>query len=255
MAKIHQPDKSQTLAIFLKRINRGEDPTLLRKEAYELLTDIRPDDITLAEQNLIDDGYSIQIVQLLSATFMLMGITENSSDNPKTWLPASHILRKVMVEHDLIRCFLADLNLVVSDIQHLDHITDVNSEFRKLTHITEHLHAMREHFDREDDVIFPYLKKYGRISLCQVAEGDHINIETEINNLDELIGALKQISLIEFSTTLTSIAGHLSTITMEHLAQEDILLYPIALGMIDDNKIWKQIKILCEDIGYCGVHL
>lgn len=248
-------ESRKALSRLLRRINQGDDSNLLHEEAHQLLRNINPKDITAAEQNLIDDGYSVQVVQLLSATFMLMGIPQEHIANPRTWLPANHLLRVVMVEHDVIQCFLADLNDAVEAIECLHHLTDVSSEFRKLAHIIEHLTAMKKHIEREDDVIFPYLGKYGRISLCRAMEGDHINIRTEIDNLASLIVLFNEVKLEQFKAGLITATRRLRAIMQEHLSQEDEILYPIALRIINDAGVWEKMKALCDEIGYCGIHL
>lgn len=255
MANTYESNKSETLTRLLRRINQGDDPELLRKEANRLLMKLGPRDIATAEQNLIDDGFSAQIVQQLSATFMLMGILEQQCGDPKTSLAPNHILRMVMAEHELLRCFLSALNDVVETIGHLNHLTDVSSEFRKLSHIVQHLHSMKEHIEREEDVIFPYLRKYGWISLCSAMEGDHINIVTELDTLLRSLLSFGKISLDEFKAELITTTVRLSEMVAEHLGQEDNLLYPIALGIINNVQVWDEMKALCDEIGYCGVHL
>lgn len=254
MTKINESRKAQTLTRLLRRINQGDDPELLRKEANQLLTNIAPRDIATAEQNLIADGYSARLVQLLSATFMLMGILEEQGGSSGVRLPANHILQIVTIEHELIRYFLADLTDVVETIEYLD-LTDLSLEFRKLVHITEHLNAMKEHIEREDDVIFPYLQEQGRISLCQAMQGNHIDIRAEIDNLVRLVESFSELYLDQFKTRLIGITRRLCPMLLEHLSQEDDILYPIALGIINDVEVWERIKAVCDDIGYCSVHL
>ena len=244
-----------TLARFFKRINQGEDPKLLRKEAGRLVPKVKPVDITTAERNLIKDGYSPQTAHQLSATFMLMGIPEAQRDNPRTWLAANHILRTVLVEHDLTRCFLADLNDVVTAIAHLNRFTDKCTEFRKLAHIVRHLNAMKEHIEREDDVIFPCLIKYGWTMFCRTAQCQHVYIRTEIDNLVRLTVSFNSLSIEDFKTRLIIAARRLLPTMLEHLSQEDIILYPIALEVINDAKVWIKMKAICDEIGYCGTHL
>lgn len=250
-----EQSKPQALVCLLKRINCGEDSRVLRQEANHLLMDISPEDIARAEQSLIDDGYPTQIVQLLSATFMLIGIPEEQGNNSKTKLPADHVLAMVMVEHDLMRCFLADLNRVVETIISRDYLSDVSSEFCKLTHIIEHLNAMKEHIEREDNIIFPYLGKYGRISLCQAMQGDHIKIRAAIDNITGLTVSFNTVLFSQFKSSLAAVTGELLKIIQEHLSQEDRILYPIALGIIDDTSVWEEMKAVCDQIGYCGIHV
>jgi DUF438 domain-containing protein len=255
MSQLRDGRKAQTLSRFFKRINQGEDPRLLRCEAHRLLPSVAPNDIAAAEQNLIDEGYPAQVVHLLSATFMLMGIPERSGDGRQTWLPPNHLLSMVMVEHDLMRCFVADLYDVAETIRSLYELSDVSSEFRRLMHLAGHLRAMKRHFDREDDVIFPYLRRYGKISFCSVMQGDHVSLRAEIDNLTSLIDSFEEVTLDQFKTALVTTTRHLTTVMPEHLSQEDMILYPIALGMIKDSTVWDRIKAFCDEVDYCGIDL
>lgn len=246
---------TEALTRLLKRINQGKDPRLLRKEASHLITNLTPRDIATAEQSLLDSGFSARLVQQLSAAFVLMGILEGQGANIKNQLPQNHILRKVLVEHDMIRCFLADLKDVTQSIENGHRLTDTSSEFRKLSHIVEHLSAMEEHIEREDDVIFPYLKKHGWTSLCRAAQSDHVYIKIAIDDLIKLVSTFSKSKVKQFKVRLSSITGYICPAMQEHLFQEDNILYPIALEVIKNNQVWEKMKNLCDEIGYCGVHV
>ena len=247
--------KSLALARLLKRINSGVDPKLLKRESHRLLPEIDPGDIATAEQNLISDGFSARLVQQLSAAFVLMGILEEKNPNLKNRLSTNHVLRKVIAEHDLLRCFISDLEQVNKNIQSMKGLTDTCCEFRKLTHIIEHLDAMDEHIEQEEDVIFPFLKKYGWSSLCRSASSDHIYIRIAVSDLIRLIGTFDSTKTREFKIRLNSITSYLCPAIIEHLFQEDNILYPIALEVIKDEGVWENMKELCDEIGYCGVHV
>ena len=247
--------KSQELTHLLKRINQGGDPKFLRKEAIHLLPEIEPSDIAAAEQNLINAGFSAKLVQELSAVFVLMGILEEQNLNLRDQLPGGHIIRRVLAEHELARCFMEDLKTTTEVIQKKTNLTDTSVEFRKLAHIVEHLNAMEEHIEREEDIIFPFLKKHGWASICRSARSQHVYIRIATSDLIRLIGTYKKSNLKEFKARLDSITGYLYPTMAEHLFQEDYLLYPIALQVINDEELWEQLKNVCEEIGYCGVHV
>jgi len=255
MGKIDHPKNASELTRLLRRISRGEDPTILRKEATRLISDVCPQDIAAAEQNLIESGLSAQLVQQLSSAFMLMGILEENSTSIKARLPYSHILRKVMAEHEITRCYLADLEAVVKEIDVMENFTDVCSQFRRLAHITEHLNAMEEHIEREEDIIFPFLKKHGWKTLCRTAENDHIYIRVAVDDLIKLIVTFRQQKTSRFKVKLKSISRYLLKRMRENLFQEDNILYPIALEIVNDDNVWEKMKGICDDIGYCGLHV
>jgi DUF438 domain-containing protein len=186
---------------------------------------------------------------------MLMAIPQEHGGDPRNWLPTNHLLRMVMVEHDVLRCLLADLNDVARAIGDTCHLTDVSSEFRKLAHIAEHLNGMKKHIAREDDVIFPYLENHGRISLCRALKGDHISIRAEIDNLVGLVVLFNEVNGDQFRAGLRTTARSLGARVREHVSQEDQILYPVALGIINDGRCWEKMKDVCDELGYCGLHM
>ena len=255
MDKSYERKKIEDLTNLLIRIGQGKNPRLLRKEATRLINGVTDGDIAMAERNLIRNGYSQQLVEQLSAAFVLMAILEGQSENLKNSLPENHLLRKVLVEHDLMKCFLADLKDTVDKILKLDNVTDTNVEFMKLTHIVEHLSAMNEHIDREEDVIFPALKKLGWSALCRSANNEHGHIKIAINDLVTLTSSFRNCKVKEFKEKLGTTAKYLAPLLVEHLFQEDNILYPIAIEVIEDKEIWAGMKEVCDEIGYCGVHI
>ncbi len=254
MKNTNRNAKTWALAGLFKRINLGEDPKLLCSEASQLVKNVDPNDIAGAEQTLVDEGFSCRVVQQISAAFVLMGLTKREHNNSGSGLSDDHILQKIRVEHELARCYLADLKNVAETIWGLNGLTDVSSEFRNLGHIIGHLSVMKEHIDREEDVIFPYLRQFGWMALCRTAQTDHSKIRSDIDNLVALISSFNEVRFEDFKSWLATIVKRLAPTMLEHLSYEDDLLCPISLVVIDDVKVWEQIKTLCEDIGYCGAH-
>ena len=254
MNELPQNNKTEALSRLLKRINQGVDPKVLRREANSLISQVSTGDIASAEKRLIGEGYSVRLASQLSAAFILMGILEGQSINVRSQLPANHVLRMVLAEHELIKCFLADLEDVAEAISGRNELTSTCSEFMRLSHIVEHLNATEEHIEREEDVIFPYLQKHGWTSLCRAAHSDHSYIKIAIDDLCRLVGTFQPARSKEFKIRLNSITKYLCPTLTEHLFQEDNILFPIALEVIRDGGLWKKIKTICDDIGYCGVH-
>jgi DUF438 domain-containing protein len=255
MDKIKINNNADAITRLLEKISKGENPRKLRREATRLMSDVHPVDIARAEQNLIENGIAENTVHNLSSAFMLMGILEDQILNIKSKLPNNHIIRKVIAEHDLTRCYLAELEDLAVEIDMMETITDVCLQFRKLTHIIEHLDAMEEHIEREEDVIFPMLKKHGWKALCRASQSDHVYIRIAVSDLIKLIAGFKKSKIEEFKIRLKSITKYLCPRMKDHLFQEENILYPIALELVRDESIWQKMKEVCDEIGYCGVHV
>lgn len=255
MANTKHNAKIWALAGLFKLINIGENPKSLCSEARQIAKNVDPYDIAGAEQVLIDEGYPCRLVQQISSAFILMGLDKPEHNNSGSELMDDHIIQKIMVEHNLTRCYLADLKNISETIMSLDSLTDVSSEFRKLTNILEYFMAMKEHFEREEDVIFPYLMKFGWTGLCLTAQSEHAKIMKNIDSLFILITSFNEENVEDFKGFLNVIVPQFLQITLEHLSFEDSVLWPVSLIVIDDIKVWKLIKETCEELGYCNSHL
>ena len=250
MAKTYHSSNRWALTGLLKRINLGDDPKLLQNEASHLAEKVDSDDIAAAQQALIDEGYSDRVVQKISAAFILMGLRKEHAPDTVTKIPDNHILQKMSVEHSLMRCYLADLEQVAEEIAHFDDLNDVSSEFRRLVQIVECFCDFKKHIEREEDIIIPYLNKYGWEGLCKTDTTEHEKMVTDIDNLCALIVSFNSIKFESFNRYLQKVVQHLVPMLREHLSYEENLLWPIARVVVDDEKVWKTIKTLSDEFGY-----
>lgn len=240
---------------LLIQIHEGKNRQAVQKEANRLISRIRPHDIAHAESRLMESGFSAQKVQQLSAAFILMGVLDGRKGELIRHLPEGHLLKKVQAEHDLMRCFLADLEELAKTVAKMDTLSDTSTEFMRLSHILEHLNAMEEHMDRENDVIFPVLKRQGWESLCRSVENEHVYLRMAIQDLVKLLIAFRNTSFTVFRDQLASLTRYLCPALREHMFHEDRVLFPLAVEMIKDPELWKKLKTVCDEIDYCGIHL
>lgn len=255
MKNENKKDVVGELTGLLMQIHEGKNRQTIQKEANRLISRIRPHDITHAENRLLESGFTAQKVRQLSAAFILMGVMEGQKGELVKQLPEGHLLRKVLAEHEILRCFIADLEEVSGSIGQMKTLSDASSEFMRLSHILEHINAMEEHMDRENDVIFPALKHQGWETLCRSVENDHVYLRMAINDLVKLIMNFRSTSFSVFKNQLSSLTKYLCSALKEHLFHEDYVLFPLAVEIIDDPGIWKKLKTICDDIDYCGIHL
>jgi DUF438 domain-containing protein len=255
MAKTPDKAKASMIAELLRRIDRGDDMRLLAKDASRIAEDTSPAELAAAERSLLDGGYAPTAVNQLSAAFVFMLRYEQQVSGPKDQSQDGHILQKVIAEHGVFRCLAAELSEATTDLRAMDCIFDTASEFRRLLHVVDHLGAMKEHFEREDDVILPYLRRLGWVNPCVVAENDHAQLRADIDWLTSFVTAIHVCSVEDFQAELAAGVGRFCSCLWQHLSFEDSLLWPIALVVIDDPAVWGAMKALCEEIGYCGIHV
>ena len=250
MAKTYYSSNRWALTGLFKRINLGDNPKLLRCEASQLVDKVNSDDITAAKKSLVSEGYSEELVQKIAAVFVLMGLPKKKTANSRLKLTDNHILQKITTEHSMCRCYLQDLKEVAQEIKQMNSISSLSSEFRRFTLIVEYLCQFRRHIEREEDIIFHYLKKYGWDGLCKTASDEHTKILVQIDNLYALAVSFDMIKPNEFKIYLRKIVDALISMMRDHLDYEEELLWPISLLVIDDAQVWQAIKKVCDEFEY-----
>lgn len=246
--------KTSALVRILRRIDEGEDLRLVAQEAGQIAGDVGPGEMAAAQDRLRENGYPEIVIAQLSAAFVLAGVYERQKSRALDPSPPADILQTVNAEHALFRALAGQLVRVLEDIRALDSMADTSVEYRRLVHVVRHLQGMNEHFDREEDAIFPYLRRQGWAALCRMAAVDHEKLRDHVGRLAVLVGMSGEFQLQEFKSHLTRGISSFCQCLHEHLSFEDGLLWPIALVVIDDPATWKTIMALCDEIGYCGVH-
>jgi len=244
-----EEDKIKRLVRLLKRLDAGESSSDIRKEQCGFLATIEPKDICLAEQDLIMAGMTIEDMQhMCSRHIQILG---DQTNKLRESLPSAHVLRMILCEHDMLKCFLVDLLDVNRTIQEINYITSTSSEFRKLSHIVHHLLAANQHYEREEQIIFPELERRGYFGPLEILRKEHFDLKENVDQLKELVDNCCVMNFAEFRLKLDETANSVVSTSREHIALEDNILYPTALEVVDDESMWSRMKAMCDEIGYC----
>lgn len=242
-------NKTQQLTDILKRLNAGEDPDRVKAEAKELLAQIDPDDLALAEQNLIEEGLSVEDVQGLCPIHL--EVLGEQLQQMRARLPKGHVVSTLVNEHDAILGFLDLLQQVNAAIQRMPQYPGRTPEFRQLTHIAEHLVGAERHHQREEEVLFPELEKRGMYGPPTVMREEHKQLRPRKHALKELVEDVDRQDFDDFKRKLDTLANFIVPTLREHIYKENNILYPMALQVIDDEQVWQKLKSDCDAIGYC----
>lgn len=255
MAHQNEEKIADELTDFLLKLKQQRDRTKLSKEAGELIFRMTPRDIALAEKRLFQNGLTPREIHRLSATFIMLGLLDADVSDLRSRLQDHHILRKVMAEHEMTRCFIADLETVADQIAAAKTLSPASGEVMRLAHIVEHLNSLEEHMDRENDVLFPALREYGWESMFAQVETEHTYIKMSIEDIVKLVMAMGKMPLENFKTRLLSTVHYLCPLMRDHMLHEDQILFPLAVAMLPNDEVWTRLRNICNEIGYCGVHL
>ena len=243
-------EKARKLADILERVRGGEDPSKIRQEARQLLSTLRLSDISKAQKYLLGSGISLD--QLRTLVYAFASLLGDQFALLRANLGPDHPVRRILAEHEMFECFLADLEEANLELQEAENLNELSSELRKLEHIACHLQAIDIHDQREDNLIFPMLEQYPCRSICVVLGKAHWRIKNMVGSLTMGVNNFSNFEPMQFKIQINALTAAIVPILREHIFQEDNILYPIAIDVVSDERQWRRIKKLSDEMGYCG---
>ena len=236
---------------LLMRLIAGDEPEIVRQESQELLAVIEPQDIALAEQKLLELGIGVENFRGLCIAHM--EAFKDQKSKIITNLPQGHVLNTILSEHEMILCFVSELEDINKKIQQPDYSTQDSAHIKKLAHVARHLVLADERHQRQDEIILPELERRGYYGPSQIIKMGHISVNSSKHELKDLVEHGTHRDFSRFKWKLNAIVEVLAPTMREFIFIEDNVLYPVALDVIDDSSVWQRIKAVSDEMGYCGL--
>ena len=225
-------NRKETLKELIKRLHEGADPDEVKGQFKDLIKDLTPDVIAQVEEELIKEGMPKEEVQRLCDVHL--AVFRESLEGGETLAPEGHPIHILMEEHKRLLEIADELRKIAREIGEAEDLSAVPSQtIEKLEHIVEHLKDSESHYLREENVLFPYLEKYG------VTEPPHV-MWMEHDQIRGIKKAIKAALKRGDTPRLAELSRGLLEAMTSHFYKENNILYPTALKIIPENE-WKDL--------------
>lgn len=239
--------KKEEIKALLKQLHSGSDLETLRKKGKDVFKNISPTDLALIEQEIIREGTTRDDMRKLCDVHLEVMKDDLEKTNMK--LKPGHPIHTLTEEHKMILEFINKLEHTVDSLSSAKDFSRVKDELEMLKHIAEHLVEADKHHQREEDVLFPMLEKYGVTEPPAIMREEHVDLKARKKALNE-IAKKHRMPYSDFVKKVKELAGYVIENLPNHIYKEDNILYPMAIKVIPESK-WLKIREDCDRIGYC----
>jgi DUF438 domain-containing protein len=243
-------DRETELANIILSMSAKASAQPIGKRTKELLAMADSRELAHAQQRVLEAGMDLD--ELFVTWQENRRILPDVVGTMRRELPDNHLLQRILAEHDMILCFVADLEEANSHVQQLESASSYTSEIRRLEHIVRHLSKAGQHPEREDHVIFPELTRRGFPGPSEVISFQHQQLGVNIEELQQLVWTVDQVALDAFKKRVQELVEYIVPMMRRHIFIENNLILPLALEVIEDPTCWAHMKEVCDNIGYCG---
>ncbi|NFT07112.1 DUF438 domain-containing protein [Clostridium botulinum] len=242
--------KIEKLTEVLQKLNQVGLTEALRKEALDIVSNINPMELSIAEQNLIEEGMNPQDLRHLCDIHM--EVLRGELDKIKTKLEPDHVLYTLISEHDKILEFLTELEEINFKIQKLKSYNSGSEEFEALKTVVNNILDAENHHQREEKVLFVEMEDRKITGPTRIMRMEHDDLRAKKKFLKQTAEEVYQLEFNEFKEKVDDTAKYIVFNLRDHIFKENYILYPTAIETIKEKEIWKDMKKKCDEIGYCG---
>ncbi|MBI4335362.1 MAG: DUF438 domain-containing protein [Candidatus Omnitrophica bacterium] len=242
----------EELKQMLKRLHEAGPESLdrIKKEAARYFKETPPEELALAEQELIQEGTSRQEMKRLCDVHLEVMKKQLGAQAKAIKLPASHPISICKDEHKVIKRNLRKLARTLEKLKSADSFDKARAQVNTLKELSHFFLETDKHHKREEEAIFPRLEAHGVIEPPQIFKEDHVEFMAKKRALSEAsLGAEKK-DFKGFLGIVAPIIEFLVKNLEDHIYKEDNILYPMALKTLEKDE-WKDVRRKFDAIGYC----
>ena len=237
----------EELKKILRELKSESDVVKLEQKARYALKQIDPKTLSIAEQELLEEGFSQEdLRKLCDVHLQLLG--ENLEKGPSS--DEGHPISILTEEHKIIKRSLDTLEHVTQNILTAKDYGEIQSELVNLRESSELLLETESHHKREEEALFPALEKHGISGPPRIMRMEHDELRARKKALGDLVERHHGMEFDEFKAKLKETSDFIVAKLRDHIFKEDNILYPTSTKTLGDEE-WEEVRRSFDAIGYC----
>jgi len=239
-----QADKKEIMKDIILKLHNGMAAEKAKERFETEIGNITSSEIADIEQSLIDDGLSPDEIKkfcnvhaLLFESALMQASTDETSE--------SHPVHLFKLENREIEKLVNRISDLTGDDE-----ADISSLIAELDQYLEELVDISIHYERKEQVLFPYLEKYGFMGPSKVMWGK----DNEVR--DMLKSARDKIDSIQDRDGLNDYTEQYLNPLLEEVTgmifKEENILFPTAIEKLSSSD-WLEILQESDEVGYAYV--
>ncbi|MEY8353560.1 DUF438 domain-containing protein [Lachnospiraceae bacterium 54-53] len=239
--------RQNTIKEILRQLHEGKSVEEVKQQFEETFQGVSASEISAAEAALIAEGLPVQEVQRLCdvhAAVFKGSIEEIHRPSEPTLIPG-HPLNVLIRENKKIT------HRIENEIRPFLTLTklDDGEEFEKLMEGIRNLKELSVHYQKKENLLFPYMEKYGITAPPKVMWGVDDEIRSQVKDVTAMLE-----SRTEKNDVLIQKTEELLDKITEMIFKEENIMIPMLLEQLTEEE-WKTIADESPEIGFIIDHV
>jgi DUF438 domain-containing protein len=247
--------RKELLKRMILRLHAGESPDEARKELISLLKGIPYGEVVEVEQELIGEGTLTEQEVLKFCDIHTLALEGHIDLSAMKIVPPGHPVDTFKKENRELEKVVEQLEKKYRKASELTDIkgvanTEVANFFLEIKSLFNSLSDVEKHYQRKENLLFPYLEKYGITGPPTVMWGKHDEIREWLKAATEVLDARDEISPEEAGTVIDLVLRPASNAIMDMIGKEEQILLPMSTDRLTEAE-WYDIYRQTMEYGFC----
>lgn len=233
---------------LLRRLHAGEPVEQLKEEFAQVLSQLRPEQIALIEQELVEEGIPLDEIRRLC--HLHLEAFREALECVRLDVPEWHPVYILVEEHKTMLALSRKLNEAASRLAAEQDREVAAVQIEIVRDVANHFVEYERHMEREENALFPFLERHGVTQPPAVMWTEHNEFREMRKRLLSLLESSYEGDLGSLSGSLMELSTQLVSHLISHYYKENNVLFPMALRLLSLGE-WKAIRADFDEIGYC----
>lgn len=239
--------RQKALKEIILELHQGKSIQEVKAKFDKIAIGLEPAELSLIEQGLINEGLPVEEVQRLCDVHAAV-FREALEKNPELSLTPGHPVEIFVAENQALQKLMdQEIKPTLIELKQASSQTE-KALVLQLTEKINLLWDVDKHYRRKEDLIFPFLEKYGITGPPKVMWGVDDKIRNLLKEAKDVTvtyqSSRKQALMTKMEETLTQIE--------EMIFKEEKIFLPMAMETLSEDE-WYQVLVDSDEIGYCLV--
>jgi len=232
---------------IVMELHQGKSVEEVKEKFKEAVKDVTHEEVAAMEQALIEEGLPVEEIQKMCDVHA--SIFKGSLDNqPEPEMIPGHPIHTFKQENRALEDLIVEIRPRIEELKSADGEQQQEKIAIELLEKYNLLADINKHYSRKENLIFPYLEKYGITAPPKVMWGVDDEIRDEIK---DIINDLRNYNTDARKMILNKIEKNLKRV-QEMIYKEEKILFPMAAENLTQDE-WYQIYQESDEIGFCLV--
>lgn len=242
--------RKELLKHMILQLHQGEAPDVVRDQLVRLMAKIPYGEVVEVEQELISEGVLSDEEVLKFCDLHTQALEGHIDQTSAKEIPEGHPVDVFIHENRELKKVIGQCEALYKELETTETPDAVSNIFLRLRQYFNLLMDVDKHYQRKENLLFPFLEKLGITGPPKVMWGKHDETREMLKAAIETLSTTEAVTPQEAGALIEMILQPASNAVADMTMKEEEILFPMSMDKLSDSD-WYEISKQTQEIGYC----